>query len=87
MDTDAEDTDGAEKEFTAGSYNSTEQPMPPKFTKMDKMHRVVAKPAGNMLRLKCPAEGIQHLLLYMCYFLKQTTVSGITQNISSYHLY
>lgn len=54
--TDTEGADGA-----AGSYNSTEQPMPPRFTKMDKMHRVVAKPAGNMLRLKCPAEGIYQL--------------------------
>lgn len=51
----AEDTEGADG--AAGSYNSTEQPTPPRFTKMDKMHRVVAKPAGNMLRLKCPAEG------------------------------
>lgn len=37
--------------------NETESSMAPKFTKLDKMHRVVAKPAGNMLKLKCVAEG------------------------------
>nr|CAD7198813.1 unnamed protein product [Timema douglasi] len=56
---DLEDSHDAEKEggSTAGSYNATSQTMAPKFVRPDKMHYVVAKPAGNMLRLKCPAEG------------------------------
>ncbi|KDR22672.1 Basic fibroblast growth factor receptor 1, partial [Zootermopsis nevadensis] len=41
----------------AGEYNETVPQMPPRFTKPGNMNRVVAKPAGNMLRLKCPAEG------------------------------
>ncbi|XP_063221678.1 fibroblast growth factor receptor 3-like isoform X2 [Bacillus rossius redtenbacheri] len=50
------DKDG-DSSSTAGSYNATEQARPPTFLKQDKMHRVVAKPAGNMMRLKCPADG------------------------------
>jgi len=48
-----------------GYYNSTENPTAPKFTKLDNMHRTVAKPAGNMVKLKCAAEGkffVQHQL-------------------------
>jgi hypothetical protein len=40
-----------------GYYDAAEDSTAPKFTKIDNMHRVVAKPAGNMLRLKCTAEG------------------------------
>lgn len=40
-----------------GFFNSTENSTPPKFTRFDSMHRVIAKPAGNMLKLKCAAEG------------------------------
>ncbi|XP_026814902.1 fibroblast growth factor receptor homolog 1-like isoform X2 [Rhopalosiphum maidis] len=40
-----------------GFFNATENSTPPKFTKLDSMHRVIAKPAGNMLKLKCVAEG------------------------------
>lgn len=47
-----------EKEVTAGVHNATGgDNMPPRFTKPDNMHPTVAKPAGNMMRLKCPAEG------------------------------
>ncbi|XP_075223226.1 fibroblast growth factor receptor homolog 1-like isoform X2 [Lycorma delicatula] len=44
-------------EGNPGSLNDNETLKPPRFTKIDQMHRFVAKPAGNMLRLKCPAEG------------------------------
>ncbi|KAK9496951.1 hypothetical protein O3M35_012851 [Rhynocoris fuscipes] len=37
--------------------NNREKPMAPSFFKPDKMHKVVAKPAGNMLRLKCLSIG------------------------------
>lgn len=40
-----------------GYYNATENLTAPKFTKFENMHRVIAKPAGNMLKLKCAAEG------------------------------
>ncbi|XP_025199425.1 fibroblast growth factor receptor homolog 1-like isoform X2 [Melanaphis sacchari] len=40
-----------------GFFNATENSTAPKFTKLDSMHRVIAKPAGNMLKLKCVAEG------------------------------
>jgi len=40
-----------------GFFNATENSTPPKFTRLDSMHRVIAKPAGNMLKLKCAAEG------------------------------
>lgn len=56
VDPDTEDVDH-DKEVTAGSHNVTGGDMAPRFTKPDNMHRAVAKPAGNMMRLKCPAEG------------------------------
>ncbi|KAJ9581128.1 hypothetical protein L9F63_023694, partial [Diploptera punctata] len=40
-----------------GEYNDTVPRTPPQFSKPTIMHPAVAKPAGNMLRLKCPAEG------------------------------
>ncbi|CAH1393820.1 unnamed protein product [Nezara viridula] len=46
-----------EERKLAGSFNDSKQVAKPVFTKPDKMHKVVAKPAGNTLRLKCPAEG------------------------------
>lgn len=57
VDSDSDDIDTADKELTAGAHNSTSQDMPPRFSKLDNMHRNVVKPAGNMMRLKCPAEG------------------------------
>ena len=42
----------------AGEYNETVLQAAPHFTKPTNMHPDVAKPAGNMLRLKCPADGL-----------------------------
>ena len=56
---DQEDSNDTETNRVAGEYNETVPQMPPRFTKPGNMHRVAAKPAGNMLRLKCPAEGKQ----------------------------
>jgi hypothetical protein len=56
---DQEDSADTETHRAAGEYNETVPQMPPHFTKPGNMNRVVAKPAGNMLRLKCPAEGKQ----------------------------
>jgi hypothetical protein len=55
--TDQEDSHDTETNRAAGEYNETVPQMSPRFTKPGNMNRVVAKPAGNMLRLKCPAEG------------------------------
>lgn len=54
---DQEDSNDTETNRVAGEYNETVPQMPPRFTKPGNMNRLVAKPAGNMLRLKCPAEG------------------------------
>ncbi|XP_046685645.1 fibroblast growth factor receptor homolog 1-like isoform X2 [Homalodisca vitripennis] len=57
VDTDTEDLDTGDKQWTAGAHNTTGIDTAPHFTRLDKMHRIVVKPAGNMMRLKCPAEG------------------------------
>lgn len=31
---------------------------PPRFIKYNSFNRLAAKPSGNMVRLKCPAEGL-----------------------------
>lgn len=55
---DSEDTEKEpEVQTTVGSFNSTESRTKPKFTKPDQMHKICVKPAGNMIKLKCPAEG------------------------------
>ncbi|PNF41482.1 hypothetical protein B7P43_G13295, partial [Cryptotermes secundus] len=54
---DQEDSHDTETNRVAGEYNETVPQMPPRFTKPGNMNRMIAKPAGNMLRLKCPAEG------------------------------
>lgn len=55
---DSEDLDkDNDVQTTVGSYNSTELKTKPRFTKPDKMRRVWVRPAGNMLKLKCPADG------------------------------
>lgn len=52
-DGDGEDTeDGG----VQGTFYNNKKSSAPKFTK--KMQSVFVKPAGNMVRLKCPAEGI-----------------------------
>ena len=48
----------------AGDYNETVPQTAPRFTKPANMHPAVAKPAGNMLRLKCPAEGMLNKIHY-----------------------
>ncbi|XP_046386812.1 fibroblast growth factor receptor homolog 1-like isoform X2 [Ischnura elegans] len=40
-----------------GVLDPDRRQMPPVFHRMDKMYRTVVKPAGNMLKLKCPADG------------------------------
>ena len=56
--TDSDDSDkDLDVQSTAGSFKSTELRTKPKFTKMDQMHKICVKPAGNMVKLKCPAEG------------------------------
>lgn len=54
-----------------GFYNATENATAPKFTKLDSMHRVIAKPAGNMLKLKCVAEGTIYTLFSILKVLTQ----------------
>jgi hypothetical protein len=62
---DQEDSNDTETNRVAGEYNETVPQMPPRFTKPGNMNRVVAKPAGNMLRLKCPAEGKRCSVLFV----------------------
>uniref|UniRef100_A0A1B6CPE6 receptor protein-tyrosine kinase n=1 Tax=Clastoptera arizonana TaxID=38151 RepID=A0A1B6CPE6_9HEMI len=45
------------RKTVVGAFNPALKPMAPRFIKPDQMHRVVAKPAGNMVRLRCLAEG------------------------------
>ncbi|PSN31292.1 hypothetical protein C0J52_27018 [Blattella germanica] len=52
-----EDSHDNEPDRVAGEYNETVPQAAPHFTKPGSMNRLMAKPAGNMLRLKCPAEG------------------------------
>ncbi|XP_014481673.1 PREDICTED: fibroblast growth factor receptor homolog 1-like isoform X2 [Dinoponera quadriceps] len=42
---------------TASEQNNTAPESPPAFNKSDEMHPAVVKPAGNMLRLRCPSVG------------------------------
>ncbi|XP_046749782.1 fibroblast growth factor receptor homolog 1-like isoform X1 [Diprion similis] len=55
MDADP-DSDKAE-ESEVGVHNTTAELSPPYFPKIDAMHKVIAKPAGNTLRLRCPGSG------------------------------
>ncbi|XP_046835651.1 fibroblast growth factor receptor homolog 1-like isoform X1 [Vespa crabro] len=50
------DNDKGENEM-AGEHNKTLPDRPPSFNKSDEMHGSIVKPAGNMLRLKCPSVG------------------------------
>ncbi|XP_043682538.1 fibroblast growth factor receptor homolog 1-like isoform X2 [Vespula pensylvanica] len=50
------DNDKGENEM-AGEHNKTLPDRPPSFNKSDEMHSSIVKPAGNMLRLKCPSVG------------------------------
>jgi len=54
---DVEDSDTMENSKRIGYYNATENLSIPKFTKTENMHKMIAKPAGNMLKLRCVAEG------------------------------
>uniref|UniRef100_A0A1S4GGZ1 receptor protein-tyrosine kinase n=1 Tax=Anopheles gambiae TaxID=7165 RepID=A0A1S4GGZ1_ANOGA len=47
-------------EDSAGAVNGSGTPPPdraPIFTKKDQMTKIVSKPSGNMVRLRCPADG------------------------------
>ncbi|XP_043460823.1 fibroblast growth factor receptor homolog 1-like isoform X2 [Leptopilina heterotoma] len=46
-----------EKDGSPGEHNKTLPECPPMFNKNDEMHATVVKPAGSMLRLRCPAVG------------------------------
>lgn len=50
------ENDKGENEM-AGDHNKTLPDRPPSFNKSDEMHSLIVKPAGNMLRLKCPSVG------------------------------
>ncbi|VVC24470.1 Hypothetical protein CINCED_3A009612 [Cinara cedri] len=54
---DVEDSEVIENPRKIGYYNATENSTIPKFVKFENMHKFMAKPAGNMLKLKCAAEG------------------------------
>lgn len=41
----------------AGDHNQTLPPSPPVFNRIDELHPLTVKPAGNMLRLRCPSVG------------------------------
>ncbi|KAG8232010.1 hypothetical protein J437_LFUL011951, partial [Ladona fulva] len=49
---------GGGSPFTPGTLNPLRSLSPPVFLKKDKMLRTIVKPAGNMLRLKCPTDDI-----------------------------
>ncbi|XP_012261090.2 fibroblast growth factor receptor homolog 1-like isoform X2 [Athalia rosae] len=55
LDTD-QDNDKVD-ETEVGLHNKTAALSPPHFTKPDQNYKVVAKPAGSTLKLKCPSEG------------------------------
>ncbi|XP_051176629.1 fibroblast growth factor receptor homolog 1-like isoform X2 [Leptopilina boulardi] len=55
-DSDNEKLDN-EKDGSPGEHNKTLPECPPMFNKNDEMHATVVKPAGSMLRLRCPAVG------------------------------
>ncbi|XP_008545784.1 fibroblast growth factor receptor homolog 1 isoform X2 [Microplitis demolitor] len=55
LDTDL-DNDKSEN-GNAGDHNHTAPASPPMFNKTDEMHNSIVKPAGNMLRLRCPSVG------------------------------
>ncbi|XP_046625083.1 fibroblast growth factor receptor homolog 1-like isoform X1 [Neodiprion virginianus] len=50
------DSDKAD-ETEVGMHNTTAELSPPYFPKIDTMHKVIAKPAGNTLKLRCPGSG------------------------------
>ncbi|KAF4517189.1 hypothetical protein B566_EDAN005621 [Ephemera danica] len=55
--TEVEDLPERNPDEETGTVDETEELRAPYFPKLDKMHRSVIKPAGNMIRLKCNAEG------------------------------
>jgi len=42
---------------TVSAVKQTEISIAPKFTKLNRMHRGILKNIGNMMELKCEAEG------------------------------
>lgn len=57
VESDNADKDHGESNEKSGTYDEQKPKSKPKFTKPDIMHVNEVKPAGNMLKLKCPAEG------------------------------
>ncbi|KAI5746919.1 hypothetical protein M8J77_009049 [Diaphorina citri] len=57
VESDNADKDHGESNEKSGTYDEQKPKSKPKFTKPDIMHVNEIKPAGNMLKLKCPAEG------------------------------
>lgn len=55
LDSDGDNEKGGNE--NAGEHNNTLPESPPVFNKTDDMHGSVVKPAGNMVRLRCPAVG------------------------------
>ncbi|KAF4530420.1 hypothetical protein B566_EDAN018540 [Ephemera danica] len=55
--TEVEDLPERNPDEETGTVDETEELRAPYFPKLDKMYRSVIKPGGNMIRLKCNAEG------------------------------
>ncbi|KAF4517186.1 hypothetical protein B566_EDAN005618 [Ephemera danica] len=55
--TEVEDPPERNPDEKTGTVDETEELRAPYFPKLDKMHRSVIRPGGNMIRLKCNAEG------------------------------
>ncbi|XP_028982371.1 fibroblast growth factor receptor 3-like [Diachasma alloeum] len=55
LETDLDNEKGENE--NAGDHNATVPESPPIFNKSDELHTSVVKPAGNMLKLRCPSVG------------------------------
>ncbi|KAG5311093.1 FGFR1 factor, partial [Acromyrmex insinuator] len=51
------DLDEKSESYTEDDHNQKIPESPPSFNKTDEMHTLVVKPAGSMMRLKCPSVG------------------------------
>ena len=51
------DLDEKSESYTEDDHNQKVPESPPSFNKTDEMHTLVVKPAGSMMRLKCPSVG------------------------------
>lgn len=57
QDSDPDSEDHSKWKEKPGTFDESKPKSKPKFVKPDDMHRVVLKPAGNLIKLKCLAEG------------------------------